>query len=418
MIHFSLNLPRHHVLLHSSREALGIRNSNAKKQTQKNDVDPSLDTSLHVKQRSLIQLPVSVTSHVHLWRKVLHTVTPWQSLKDRVQHRVQRSIKHYFEQGKLIYNPYHVPNEQEPIPEAVKWNPKTGVVAQPIHEVLSVLLEEPQVPGVMFGEIHDSPARNQVLLDHMPRFAKKGLCSIFLEGFADHPTRGSVSQGDLDDYQDNPTPETRKKLQDKMKLHFQGGETLYKVIETAVHHGVRCYGVEDWSLYADDDEIARSVVNHEGQTVTRTNENYRDAQRNMHWAKVIQEHASRGKFFVLAGNFHSYDGARLIPEKDDKYFGVDHLLPGVMAVDVVDERCKRHPIFKQDPHEYLDFPSGTRVGSVFVPLDPAQRAQADFVYVTPVPTHPQRFNQYRPFKQRRPIHTRLFQKTPLVLSKT
>jgi hypothetical protein len=363
------------------------------------------------KRTAHVKIPVEgELSSVASWRKTLHTLTPWETLKQRTQKRVHHAIKRYFENNTLQHNPYHLPNEQEPIPQGIRWHPKTGVVAQPIQEVLKVLLADAHVPGVIFGEIHDSDARNQVLIKHMPLFAKHGLKSIFLEGFADHPERGQVSQQDLDDYQNQPSSDTKQKLFDKMKCHLHGGETLHKVIEAAVTHGIKCYGVEDWHLYDEDDETERPVENEKGETVLRTNENLRDAKRNAHWAKVIQAHADRGKFFVLSGNFHSYDGARFIPEKDDKYFGVDHLLPGVMSVDVVDERCRRHPIFRSDKHEYLDFPKNSTVDTVFIPLDPAQRAQADFVWITPLPHHPQRSNRQRAFDYRRQKHP---QKHPL-----
>ncbi|MBA1431741.1 hypothetical protein FHP26_24440, partial [Pseudomonas orientalis] len=156
------------------------------------------------------------------------------------------------------------------------------------------ILSQPDVRGLVVGELHNEPAAFQLLIDQMDNFAKNGVTTIYLEGAPFFQGSPRVSDAAL-------LPSDAPSL----GLHpydaaYTGGPTMLDIISEADKRGIKVVGLEHQELTWHMDNGAGNLRNMRSDQW----EQNRLQELNYYGAEIIKRTPPGEKFVALVGKAH------------------------------------------------------------------------------------------------------------------
>ena len=152
-------------------------------------------------------------------------------------------------------------------------------------------LSQPQVRGLVIGEVHDEPAAFQLVIDQMQNFKKSGVTTIYLEGApflqgSPNPADAALLPSDAPYLSPHP-----------YQSSYTSGPTIVDIINEAKKHGIKVIGLEHQQLTWRTDS-PRGRFNNVRWVEDRLKE------FNYHSAKIIEQTPPNEKFVAVVGKNH------------------------------------------------------------------------------------------------------------------
>ena len=170
--------------------------------------------------------------------------------------------------------------------------PVMAVNSTPETAIQRTLLQ-PDVRGLVVGELHHEPAGYQLIIDQMENFKNNGVTTIYVEGApflqgSPNIIDAALLPSDAPFFGPHP-----------YHPDFTGGPTLVDIINEANKHGINVIGLEHQQLtWRMDNQVNRSLYTHGRGAETRLQE------FNYHAAKIIGQTPPGEKFVAIVGKSH------------------------------------------------------------------------------------------------------------------
>ncbi len=168
------------------------------------------------------------------------------------------------------------------------------------------MLSQPDVRGLVIGELHNEPAAFQLIIDQMDNFAKNGVTTIYLEGAPFFQGSPRVRDAALL-LSDAPS----------LGLHpydstYTGGPTMLDIISEADKRGIKVVGLEHEQLTWHIDNGAGNLRNMRADQW----EQNRLQELNYYASEIINRTPPGEKFVALVGKAHmnTYDNVPGVAE--------------------------------------------------------------------------------------------------------
>ncbi|WP_330210681.1 membrane-targeted effector domain-containing toxin [Pseudomonas sp. AM4(2022)] len=161
-------------------------------------------------------------------------------------------------------------------------------------EAIQKTLSQPDVRGLVIGELHHEPAAYQLAIDQLDNFAKNGVTTIYLEGAPFLQGSPKVSDAALA-LSNGPS----------LGLHpydpaYTGGPTMLDIISEANKRGIKVVGLEHHQLTWHVDNAAGNLRN---MPMDQWQQG-RLQEFNYYAAEIIKRTPPGEKFVVLVGKSH------------------------------------------------------------------------------------------------------------------